>query len=907
MKFHRFVCLLALFTTNVVWAATGTVHGTVTAGLNRTPIANASIVLRGEGSALSTTTSSDGTFAFHEVNQGSAYSLTVEAQGLATFTRQGLVVSPNQTQEIDAHTDLANTHSDVLVTDGVVDLDSTGSEISQTISSAEVAEAPSITRNAAKYALLDPHVRQTLGLGANYDDSNRLSINAGSYRHTSYELDGLINYDWVYAVTPVANVAPASVDEVKVLTGTYPAQFGNSTNGIISIETKSGGAATHGDYFAYLRPGGTQAEPLLATFHIPNQKLDWGAAQGGPLFKPSTRYFASYERVQADRGAVLTSPTRGFFDGRSNQYSGLLKLDHDLSAANIVTLRLNGDHYATNNADDRVAGINNPTYGRTAKVQSWGGQISDQAVIGKAVNIARFAYTSYVPDSATPLSTSPGVVVPNYLQEGYSTYSWVHGKTEQAADIYAFDHGLQSIKLGGELAVLRVKDYSYSPLGTYYYQSAADYLNQTPYKYAQTYGTAYIRYGQQTFNMFVEDDIKLRPALTVNLGLRYEFQSITSSGRNFGPRLGLAWDVTGDGHTVIRAAGGIYFDQYYMYLNLRFITLGPHSPQYNYTWNCAATPDACPTYPNAVESPSGGVASPFVSYLYVPGSKLLNPYALQFSLSLQQQLAKNTILTLSALNVHTLKQMRVYDINHPAPFLRTQPGQVRSVAAANATRPFTTYDGVNNVTLVDQIVNTGSSLYQSFDAALSQRLGRWGMVNGHYVFSGSYTYSMFYADYNSGVPNEWLPDSDRYERGPSDFYQRHRFIADTVLHGWYNTTLALVGNFGSGLPVNPITGVDNNGDGYTVDRPVGLGRNSFRAPAQRTMDASLAKQFPLHERLALDVRAQAFNVLNSRNLISVNNIYGNGATPLASFLAPQAGITNSDPSRQLEGVVRIRF
>jgi hypothetical protein len=344
-----------------------------------------------------------------------------------------------------------------------------------------------------------------------------------------------------------------------------------------------------------------------------------------------------------------------------------------------------------------------------------------------------------------------------------------------------------------------------------------------------------------------------------------------------------------------------------MYLNRRFITLGPNSPQFNYTWNCTLIPDPCPTYPNAVQSPSGGVSSPFVSYLYIPGNKLLNPYALQFSLAVQHQLATNTVLTLSGLNVHTLKQMRVYDINHPAPFLRTGPGQVRSVAAANAARPFSAYDGDNNVTLVDQIVNTGSSLYQSFDAAVAQRFGRWGEVNGHYVYAGSYTYSMFYADYNSGVPSEWLPDYDRYEQGPSDFYQRHRFIADPVLHGWYKTTLALVGTFGSGLPVNPITGVDNNGDGYTVDRPVRLGRNSFFAPAQRTMDVSLARQFTLHDRLGLDLRAQAFNVLNSRNLIVVNNSYGNGAAPIASFLAPEAGITNSDPSRQLKGVARIRF
>ena len=891
----------------LAWAATGTIHGTVTAGPKQMPIANASVVLRGQGHTLATTSGPDGEFEFRLVEEGSNYSITVEGEGLALLSKEGLTVAPDQTQEIDAHMQLATTRSDVLVTQGVIDLDSTGTEISQTISSTEVEEVPSVTRSAAKYALLDPHVRQTLGLGANYADSNRLSINAGSYRHTSYELDGLINYDWVYAVAPVANIAAASVDEVKVLTGTYSAQFGNSTNGIIDIATKSGSSTTHGDYFAYLRPSGTQAEPLLAKSHTPNQKLDWGASQGGPILRNSTRYFASYERVQVDRGAVLTSPTPGFFDGRSNQYTGLLKIDHDFSADNVLTLRLNGDHYATNNADDRVAGINNPTYGRTARVQSWGGQISDQAVIGKAVNVARFAYTNYVPDSATPLSVSSGVSVTNYLQEGYSTYSWVHAQSEQASDLYAFDHGRNSIKLGAELEVLRVKDYSDSPLGTYSYHSAADFAAQRPYKYAQTYGTAFIHYGQQAFNLFVQDDVKLRPNLTLNAGLRYEYQSITSSGRNFGPRLGLAWDVAGDGRTVLRAGGGIYFDQYYMYLNRRFITLGPKSPQFNYTWDCTATPNPCPTYPNAVASPSGGTQSPFVSYLYLPGNKLLNPYALQFSLSLQQQLAKNTVLTLSGLQVHTVKQMRVYDINHPAPFVRTEPGQVRSVAAANATRPYTTYDGVKNVTLVDKIVNSGASTYQSFDAALAQRFGKWGEVNGHYVWSGSYTYSMFYADYNSGVPNEWLPDSDQFERGPSDFYQRNRFIADAVLHGWYKTTFSLVGTFGSGLPVNPVTGVDNNGDGYTVDRPVGLGRNSFKAPPQRTMDVSLAKQFPLHDRFNIEVRAQTFNVLNSRNLIAVNNIYGNGATPIASFLAPQAGITNSDPSRQLEGVARLRF
>ncbi len=895
----------------MAYGASGSIRGTITAGQDNTAIANAKVVLKGPDGRFTTVSDAEGNYEFHSLTVGAVYSLSVEAQGLIPFLNENVSVAEGEAQRADVHLQLADVHSDVIVTQGVVSMETTGTEISQTIDPTEVQELPSVNRSAAKFALLDPHVRQTLGLGANYDDSNRLSINAGSYRHTSYELDGLINYDWVYAVTPQANVAAASVDEVKVLTGNYSAQYGNSTNGIISITTSSGTDSQHGDYFAYIRPSGLQATPALATSHIPNQRLDWGASQGGTLFKnltqERTRYFASYERVQVDRGAVITSPTPGFFDGRSNEYSGLLKIDNDITTKNLLTVRLNGDHYATNNADDRVAGISNPTYGRTARVQSWGGQISDQALIGDKVNVARFAYTNYTPDSATPLATTSAVVVPNYLQEGYSTYSWVHAQSETAADLLVFRHGSNDLKLGAEFENLHVKDYSDSPLGTYYFHTAADFANLNAYEYTQTYGTAYIRYGQKALSAFVEDDVRLSPRVTANFGLRYEFQSITDSRRNFGPRVGIAWDVAGDGKTILRAGGGTYFDQYYMYLNRRFITLGPNSPQFNYTWDCTATPNPCPTYPNAVASPSSGSTSRFVNYLYIPGDRLLNPYALQFSVSIERQLGRNTVLTLSGLDSHTLKQMRVSDINHPAPFLRTEPGQVRSVAAANATRPYTSYDGVDGVTLIDQIDNTASSIYQSFDIAVKTRFTRRGEINAHYVYSGSYTYAMFYADYNSGVPSEWLPDYDRYERGPSDFYQRHRFVADAVLHGPYQTTFSLVGNLGSGLPVNPITGIDNNGDGYTVDRPVGLGRNSFKGPSQKTVDVSLAKQFPIYERLRIETRVQALNVLNSKNFLVVNNTYGNGAQPGSNFLKPQAGITNTDPSRQLEFVARLRF
>jgi len=116
-----------------------------------------------------------------------------------------------------------------------------------------------------------------------------------------------------------------------------------------------------------------------------------------------------------------------------------------------------------------------------------------------------------------------------------------------------------------------------------------------------------------------------------------------------------------------------------------------------------------------------------------------------------------------------------------------------------------------------------------------------------------------------------------------------------------------VGNFGSGLPVNPLTGQDDNGDGYTADHPVGMGRNSFRAPALKTVDISVGKQFTLLERFRADTRIEALNVLNSKNFINVNSTYGESTTPASSFLTPLAGIANTDPSHQLQLVVRLSF
>jgi hypothetical protein len=263
------------------------------------------------------------------------------------------------------------------------------------------------------------------------------------------------------------------------------------------------------------------------------------------------------------------------------------------------------------------------------------------------------------------------------------------------------------------------------------------------------------------------------------------------------------------------------------------------------------------------------------------------------------------LFSIDGLHSHVLRQMRVNDINHPAPFIRTAPGQVRTAAQANATRPYTSYLGVP-ARLIAVIENSSSSIYDSLSLGLARTGGKRFTGELRYALSSSAAYSMFYADANSGIPNEWN-NWGSAERGPSDFYQRHRFVANGIFHLPRGFQLAGMAIVASGMPVNPLTGTDNNGDTYSSDRPVGFGRNAFRGPSQAQFDASLSRIFRITERMTLSPVFEVFNLFNRNNYLEVNNVYGEGPNPRPTFLQPIAGIARVDPSRQLQFQLKLSF
>jgi hypothetical protein len=468
--------------------------------------------------------------------------------------------------------------------------------------------------------------------------------------------------------------------------------------------------------------------------------------------------------------------------------------------------------------------------------------------------------------------------------------------------------------------------------------------------YTQSFGNATYTVNDAIWAVFVQDDFHASHALTLNAGLRYERQTFTDASLNFAPRVGFDYAVFGNGKLAVRGGFGIYYSQIADNDEANYALTGPTGV---FTYSATPGQNGFPSSVAAaplVALPTG-YAVPLRSLYLRPGlssyynqffptstlvgypNKLLNPYSEQYTLSVEGQVAPDWILSVDYVGTHQLRNVRPLDVDPPALFVRTKQnqyyGNATTAAAAanlaNCARPYWIYFYQQRGTVcptsptassilppysvIQSDVNNGFLHYDALDVNLRHAFSH--NFETLLSYTWSHTLDNTDPDATSQNPNNAL-QTGLEEYGNALYDQRNRL----VLSGIYVLPLKIevggIASVASGLPYNLTTGTTNSGDtGATTDRPVingmVVGRNTGRGTPVYYLDPFVSRTLPLlRERLNLDLRVEAFNVLNHANFVTFNGVYGNGAPP-ATLGAPSFGVTAQLPARSIQFSGKIAF
>jgi outer membrane receptor protein involved in Fe transport len=607
------------------------------------------------------------------------------------------------------------------------------------------------------------------------------------------------------------------------------------------------------------------------------------------------------------------------------------------------------------------------------------------------LNEARFQYSKDfeyafsqepLPGEPTTVTTaagqrSPQVALTNGLTFGttqnFERVKYPDERRIQFADTVTLTSGRHTFKFGGDYN--RVTDDIQnlrSQTGSYIYSTINDFIidyvnsqsalaatttcatgtNRVGRCYNGTYlqgiGIAGLKFTLNEYNFFAQDDFRVTPRLTVNLGMRYEYQQlpgavlpnsstaiIPNDGRtiaqatstlpsdknNFGPRIGLAYDLTGDGKTSIRAGYGIYYGrlvgaQVYNAL----LNTGNPGGQGQITIQSSAT--NAPIFPNVL--PNTGSLNLAAIQFYQ--NNFQNPLINQYDFILEREIARNTVVSVSYLGSLGRHLPTFVDQN----LTRTGNSTTFTVSGGpNNGQTFTLPLYARANTAFQQLTQIQSSVRSEYNALVFQANRRF--TDG-LQFQASYTLARATdTNQNSSVfpaNNSPYDVFDRsYDAGTSNFDVRHKFVVSAVyapviykgstssfnnylLNGW---SIAPIFTYYSGRPFDgTVGGTTLNGTNGDNRFPLNE-RNAFRLPSVQNLDLRLSKRFRFTERFNLEFLAEGFNIFNRFNVFSQNSqLYTRATgTNVLTYNTAFGTITGADSTnyreRQIQFATRFQF
>lgn len=932
-------------------AATGNVEGVV-ADSSGAVLPGASVLVRNVDTNVTreATTDSGGRYRATALQPG-RYEVAASLAGFQAPAPARVDLLVGQTQAVDVTMRPAGVTEAVTVTGEAPLIDTQRTDVSNVVGERAIANLPINGRRWENFVLLGPAVTNDGNFGL-------VSYRGISGLYNNNTVDGADNNQAFFSeargrTRTSYSISQAAIKEFQVGVSNFSAEFGRAAGGTVNAITKSGTNTFRGEAFYFLRDDKFQSKDPFTPFKPNERRQQFGASAGGPLRANRVFYFVNVDQQLRDfpyfvrpsqstfLTAACTAPgcasTLAFYNGLSafspregNNKILLGKVDYAASAKHNLTLQYNMHRW------DSPGGVQTqpvisvaPSANGTDTVKTDFALATINSVLSQRwLNEARVQigrdFEQQLPNSPVgPGTTVTGGIdigIPNFLPRP----KYPDERRYQFVDNVTWYAGAHSLKTGVDINYVDEQLVNlFQGAGIYLYPNINAIASDCPVGATGCTplltGAAsdlrhYTSYNQQfdlrgnglsgdvafhttDYNWFVQDNWRVNNQLSLNLGLRYEYQkfpqpretkvkgvaftgnpaypatvTFPQDTNNFGPRVGFTYDLNGAHRTVVRGGWGVYYGRTSNSVIASSLTNnGVTFASYNFSSNSPGAPQ----YPAVLTAPPATALKPSIQYL-APG--LERPEINMAELTVDRAVGSDVTVSASYLYSRGTHLPTFVDTNLTSP-----NSTVEFVVGSTSRGTFPFFRGtrpdaaINNAIAVSDIVK---STYNALVLQANKRFSHGLLFSANYTLAKSEDTGQNSTTFISTFASAVNPFDNDAEKAPSSFDRRHRGVvslhyAPAYLRGFQ---VGATGTFESGLPLNPTvsinsgalngTGVVNtqsiNGSGASNRAPFDR-RNGFRQSGRKTIDLRVSKVFSAGGHRRVEALWEAFNLANWTN------------------------------------------
>jgi hypothetical protein len=880
-----------------------------------------------------TVTDQNGRFRFPYLKVG-PYLITVSRQGFQD-ARRTLTLTVGAAFELPVTLSVGAVEATVTVTGETTVLEAARSQIAGTVQETEVRNLPLNGRSFLEIALLVPGVSPTnISSTQLFPETSAvpgISLSMSSQRNLSnnFIVDGLSANDDAAGLSGITYGVDA-LEQFQVVTSGGQAELGRALGGYVNVVTKSGTNVLHGTIYDYVRDDRFNEENAISGTTLPMSQAQYGGSLGGPIAQNRAFYFTNLERRDLDQGGLTTilpanvglvnarlaavsyqgpPVTTGVYPNPVDLKNVLAKVDY--SAEDFGQWVYRYSLYDAGSENSRGAG------GLAAPSASSGLDNRDQTfalshtlVLSQRTVLEtrmQFANSDLKAPPTDPIGPAVGITGVASFGTLSTSPTGRLNRMYQVVNNLSRQAGAHAFRVGADF--IYNDDFITFPRatrGSYSFQSLPNFLAGVYNNagFAQTFGDVDVSQTNPNLGLFVQDEWKVSPDVTLNVGLRYDLQfleTINTDSDNVSPRVGVAWSPFDARRTIVRGSAGLFYDRVPLRALANALLSAGNTTDLNNLRQIAVslspTQAGAPVFPNIL---SEAVPSVTLPNLTTMDPNLQNAFSRQASVEVEQQIGDR--MTVSVGYQYLRGSELLMSVNQNVP-------TCVPVGTNNGCRPNPSY--ANN----SQYSSVGKSTYHGLHVSFVQRPAVWGQYRVSYTLSkamnnlGEFFFSSPIDPFD--LSKDW---------GRSDNDQRHRLVVNAAVnspsapastmwehltHGFQLSGMLLAY---SAPPFNITSGVTTiQGtagrpivDGEFIERNAGIGTAFF------TLNARVSRAFHLTGRLQLEALAEGFNLTNRANVVTRNTNFGSGAYPTNPSPTFEQ-ITAVGEPRSFQFALRVRF